>query len=491
MSAGFARVSGLKGIAGEEKSQMTDSSTGTVGSISPGTAAADFIAALEVEDLDVHSVLVLRHGATVAEAYRAPFDADTPHRMYSVTKSFVSSAVGLAIADGLLTVETRVIDIFPELTPHPVDDHLAALRVKHLLTMSAEHAAFAPPRTSPSVAAYLADRLAVPPGSRFEYSSPSSYVLAAIVQKLTGETLKDYLRPRLFEPLDIAVRHWLRSEEGVDNGGWGLHVTTRELARFGQLYLQKGIWQGRRILPEAWIDEATSNHIVSWANSKATDWMIGYGYQFWRSRHDSYRADGLLGQFCLVFPRLDALVTITAGTLRTQRILDLAWETLLPALESTVESASGDAVPAFPAQPAGAAVSPRAEELSGVTFVFAEAFVLPTRLYGGQAPVISASVELADDAVVLALTDRYATYRLPVGVNAWAGATSPISTGYAEPYKGFASWAAPDRLTIELVFTEAGFRMTFGFELDPLRLTLKTPANPGFEGRTIIGRSFP
>ena len=118
-----------------------------------------------------------------------------------------------------------------------------------------------------------------------------------------------------------------KSEEGVNNGGWGMHLTTRELARFGQLYLQHGIWEGCRILPGAWVNEATSKRAGSWGNAGAPDWTMGYGYQFWQGRHGSHRADGLLGQFCLLLPRLDALIVTTAGTLATQRILDLAWET--------------------------------------------------------------------------------------------------------------------------------------------------------------------
>ncbi len=461
---------------------------------SPRGAAADFIAASEAAGLDLHSVLLLHQGSIVAEAYRAPFDPDTPHRMYSVTKSFVASAIGLAIADGLLTVDDRVVDIFPDLAPDPIDAHLAELRVKHLLTMSAEHAArpAAPgARDMPSVAAYLAERLALPPGSRFEYSNPSSYVLAAVVQRLAGEPLDAYLRPRLLDPLGIALRPWLSSEEGVNNGGWGLHLTTRELARFGQLYLQQGMWQGQRLLPAAWVNEATSKRIASWGNAGASDWVAGYGYQFWRNHREGYRADGLLGQFCIVLPRLDALIAITAGTLNTQRTLDLAWETLVPALDGVVDPVSSEANPAFPATTTGAPGSPRAYELSVTTFVLSEPLALPTRLYGGQVPIVSAKLEWRDDGVALILTDRNATYRLPIGVDTWAGGTSPISTGYPEPYKGLARWEAPDRLAVELVFTEGGFRTTFVFSLDPLALTLKTPANPGLECRTIVGRPFP
>lgn len=468
---------------------MRKSSQGTVKS--PGAAAADFIAASDMEDLDLHSVLLLRHGAILAEAYREPFDVDTPHRMYSVTKSFTSSAIGLAVAEGLLMIEDRVVDIFPNLAPSPIDANLAELRVKHLLTMSAEHPALPGPRSSPFIAAFLAERLALPPGSRFDYSNQCSYMLSAIVQRLTGEPLDVYLRPRLFEPLGIVARPWIKSEEGVNNGGWGLHLTTREMARFGQLCLQQGVWQGQRLLPAAWVDEATSRHVASWGNAGATDWTVGYGYQFWRGRHDSYRADGLLGQLCLILPKLDVLIAITAGTLSTQRILDLAWEKVLPALAGSIDPVPDDVVLAFPAAPTGAPDSPRASELDGITFVFGEPFALPTRFFGGPAPIVSARANLGHDKILLALTDRNATYRMPIGINAWAGGTSPLSTGYPEPYQGLARWEAPDRLVVDLVFTEGGFRLAFTFSFDPLRLSLKTPANPGLEGRVINGRPFP
>ena len=190
-------------------------------------------------------------------------------------------------------------------------------------------------------------------------------------------------------------------------------------------------------------------------------------------------------------PRLDALIATTAGTLATQRILDLVWEHLLPALEQEADSMSAGAALAFPGTSTGAADAPRAHDLDGVTFVLGEPFTLPTRFYGGEVAIVSAAMDFADEATCIALTDGRATYRLPIGVNTWAGGTSPVSTGYPEPYKGLARWEAPDRLAVDLVFTEGGFRMTFVFGLDPVEMTLKTPANPGLEGREIIGRPFP
>jgi CubicO group peptidase (beta-lactamase class C family) len=459
---------------------------------SPRQAVGALIAAVEAEQIDLHSILVMHKGAVAAETYRAPFDAKTPHRMYSVTKSFTSTAIGLCVAEGRLTVEDRVVDLFPELVPADADAHRDALKVKHLLTMSSGHlqpVSSALARPVPSIAGFIADKPTVPPGSRFDYSNYCSYTLAAIVERLTGETVGQYLRPRLLDPLGIELRDWLRSEEGVTNGGWGLHLTTREVARFGQFLLQRGEWEGRQLVPASWIDEATGRRVASWGNAGMQDWTHGYGYQFWQCPHDGYRADGLMGQLCIVLPKLDAVVMTTAGTMRTQRLLDLIWENVLPALTSP----SGDTAnePAFSDEPAGAADSPNADKLGGVTFRFGEPFVVPTRLYGGQAPIVGAGIELSGDTPAVVLTDRNARYRLPVGMNSWAGGVSPVSTAYPEPYRGFLRWESETSLVTELVFTEAGFRLRLAFNTAPLQLVAVLPANPGLESRSLIGRPFP
>lgn len=460
-----------------------------------GRATAAVIDGAERTALDLHSILVMRGGKVVAEAYRPPFDADSPHRMYSVTKSFTSSAVGLAVADGRLTVKDRVVDLFPELIPDPVDPHLGELRVEHLLTMSAQHGMVAGPGTAtarpvPSVAGFLAEPMSLRPGTRFDYSNGCSYLLAAIVERVTGERLADFLRRRLFAPLGIAASHWVCSPEGVANGGWGLHLTARELARLGQLYLQGGIWEGTRILSEAWIAEATGKRVESWGNAGMPDWRQGYGYQFWRGRHGSYRADGLLGQFCVVLPALDALVVTTAGTLSTQVLLDLLWTHLVPALSRPAPEEG--VAPAFADTNAGAGGSPREAELSGLTFELGERFSLPTRYYGGQVPIVAVEVSPAESgAIALGIRTEQGSYRLPVGLNRWSGGTSPVSTGYPEPYAGFARWERADLLVVDLVFTEAGFRLGFGFDLEARQVTVTLPANPGLERRRLIGRPFP
>ncbi len=157
-------------------------------------------------------------------------------------------------------------------------------------------------------------------------------MLSAIVQKVTGQTVLDYLRPRLFDPLGIANPTWEASRQGVSMGGFGLSVRTEDIARFGQLYLQKGQWQGKQLLPAAWVEAATARQ-VSNGSSPASDWEQGYGYQFWRSRHGSYRGDGAHGQFCLVLPQHDAVIAITSGTRDMASVMNLVWDQLVPALK--------------------------------------------------------------------------------------------------------------------------------------------------------------
>ncbi len=155
-------------------------------------------------------------------------------------------------------------------------------------------------------------------------------MLSAIVQKVTGETVLEYLKPRLFEPLGIADPKWETSPQGISIGGYGLYLRTEDIAKFGQLYLQKGKWNGKQLLPESWVEQATSKQ-VSNGSDPTKDWDQGYGFQFWRCRHGAYRGDGKDGQFCIVLPEQDAVIAITANTGDMQAELNIVWDKLLPA----------------------------------------------------------------------------------------------------------------------------------------------------------------
>jgi CubicO group peptidase (beta-lactamase class C family) len=246
--------------------------------------------------------------------------------------------VGLAIAEGKLSLEDPVLKFFPAGSPADPSDNLKAMRVRDLLTMSGGHDV--EPKfnlaAGPSVKEFLAHPVTHKPGTWFRYNTPGSYMLSAIVTKATGQTVLDFLKPRLFEPLGIESPKWDSSSEGYNFGGYGLFLRTEDIAKFGQLYLQKGKWNGRQLLPEKWVEAATSKQVDNdkAPSGRTADWQQGYGFQFWRCQHNAFRGDGRDGQICLVMPEQDAVIAITAQTNQMQTELDLVWEKLLPAFKS-------------------------------------------------------------------------------------------------------------------------------------------------------------
>lgn len=297
-----------------------------------------FVEAADREIHTLHSFMLVRHGQVIAEAWWKPEAADKPHVLWSLSKSFNATAVGLAVAEGKLSLEDPVLKFFPAEAPAEPSDHLKAMRVRDLLTMSGGHDA--EPKFSleggPSVKEFLAHPVTHPPGTWFRYNTPGSYLLSAIVTKATGQTVLAYLKPRLFEPLGIAHPQWGASTEGYNLGGYGLFIRTEDIAKFGQLYLQKGKWGGRQLLPEKWVEAATAKQVENdqAPSGKNPDWRQGYGFQFWRCQHNAYRGDGRDGQICLVMPEQDAVIAITAQTGQMQTELDLVWGKLLPAFRA-------------------------------------------------------------------------------------------------------------------------------------------------------------
>ncbi len=300
------------------------------------SAILDFVNAGEAGTPDLHSLMLLRHGAVVAEGWWAPYAPELPHMLFSLSKSYTSTAVGFAVAEGRLSLDDTVISFFPDDLPAQVSEHLAAMQVRHLLSMCTGHTVdtIGGLRASEDenwARAFLARPVEHMPGAPFLYNTGATYMLSAIVQKLTGQTLVDYLEPRLFEPLGIEGAVWESCPRGINTGGFGLNVRTEDIARLGQFYLQKGKWQGQQLLPESWMIEATSKQIDN-GDDPDSDWAQGYGYQFWRCRHNAFRGDGAFGQYCIVMPDQDAVVAITSGVENMQAVLNLVWDHLLPAM---------------------------------------------------------------------------------------------------------------------------------------------------------------
>lgn len=304
---------------------------------------------------------MLRQARTVLEQYWEPYVADDRALVYSASKTFTATAIGLAIAEGRLALDDRVVDLLREGREPAVelDPAVSELTVHHLLSMSTGHDADTLPELE-AVAPlewtqkFLSLRPQAPVGSRHVYNNGASWLLGELVRQLTGEDLLDYLRPRLLAPLGIDAT-WDTDSLGRCLGWTGLHVRTRDLAAMGELYRCDGVWQGRRLLPEGWVARATRSQIPT--DEPNPDWLFGYGYQLWLGR-EGYRLDGAYGQFSLVLPERGLVIAITSAQSSSQLLLDLVWDALLPELDAAPAT-----VPEEGAQPPSRSAAPAAPQL--------------------------------------------------------------------------------------------------------------------------------
>lgn len=301
-------------------------------------AVLDFVQAADQNVDTMHSFMVVRHGQVIAEGWWQPESAEKPHVLNSVSKSFTSTAVALAIQEGKLKLDDSVLKLFPEDAPAEPSDNLKAMTVRDLLTMTCGHDH--EPKSAdggPSVKQFLAVPVVYEPGTHFQYNTMGTYTLSSIITKVTGQTALEHLKPRLFEPLGIENPRWDSSPEGNSLGGYGLYLRTEDMAKLGQLYLQKGKWNGKQIIPQAWVEMASAKQVPNENESHAKigpDWKEGYGFQFWRCQHNAFRGDGAGGQFIVVMPDQDMVVAITADRGNMQAQLNAIWDHLLPAVQS-------------------------------------------------------------------------------------------------------------------------------------------------------------
>jgi CubicO group peptidase (beta-lactamase class C family) len=341
-------------------------------------ALLGFIDAADSQLDSLHSFLLLRHGNVVAEGWWTPYNAESRHELYSLSKSFTSTAVGLAIAEGKLSLDDSVLAAFPDDAPSEPGTNLKSMRLRDLLRMSAgqqTESKLGADVMSPKT--FLAHPVPFKPGTHFLYNTPATFMASAMVQKATGQSVLDFLKPRLFDPLGITDPKWDTNFQGVNLGGYGLNLKTEDIAKFGQLYLQKGVWNGKQIVPAAWVEQATSLQTSNGSNPKS-DWEQGYGYQFWRCRNGIYRGDGAFGQYCIVIPEHDAVIAITSGLGDMAAVLNLIWEKVLPALQSQAISENPEAREKLQARlksltirkPKGLASSPTLEKINGKTYAF-------------------------------------------------------------------------------------------------------------------------
>ena len=300
------------------------------------------------DSMDIHSVMIVRDGSVIYSRWQSEGADSVPHVLHSVSKTFTATAVGLVIADGKMALTDKVIDFFPDKRPAEVSDHLKAMTVRDLLTMTCGHDEEPTSRRDQNadwVEAFLAQPVVHEPGTFYLYNSLGTYMLSAIVQQVTGEKIVDYLDARLFQPLHIDKPKWEESPQGINCGGWGLYLKTEDLAKMGQLLLQKGEWNGQQLIPAEWVAEMSKKQVESinpgtrieqaeerGMTKETSDWMQGYGYQMWRCRPDCFRADGARGQYIIVVPDKNAVIAITSDNGDLQGELNLVWKNILPVL---------------------------------------------------------------------------------------------------------------------------------------------------------------
>lgn len=290
--------------------------------------------------IQLHSLMILRHGKAAARLWWKPYAPDIPHQLYSFSKSVTATAVAFAVSEGLLALDDRVVRFFPRRVGETADPRIYSVTVEHLLTMTSG-IFFSNEATMNNHVDWVDWILNAPlasfPGDRFCYNSLNTYLLSAILRRVTGVGLVDYLTPRLFEPLGIPVPEWDKCPLGIECGGWGLALRTEDMARFCQLYLDDGMWNGKRILPEGWAETAGAFHTDSAKDSKFgghPDNTSGYGYQFWVNRdRTTFRADGMMGQYGLVMKDKDMVIITTACCSDQLLVLDLLWDVFIPCID--------------------------------------------------------------------------------------------------------------------------------------------------------------
>ncbi|MET0460242.1 MAG: serine hydrolase domain-containing protein [Ilumatobacteraceae bacterium] len=346
-----------------------DVSSPSAQSVDPA-GIARFLDGLERDPrVEPHGLIIQRHGRRIAEGYWAPHTGDHRRLVYSLSKTFTGTALALQLGEGRLTLDDLVSDHLPALFDG-ADPATRRLQIRHIASMATGHdretlaEALAIDPEDP-VRGFLQIPLDAEPGSLFAYNQPPVLALATILQDLAGERLVDYLRPRVLDPLGITDLRWAQVRPGLDMGFSGVHTNLDAIARLGQLYLDDGVWDGHRLLPEGWVADASSVQIAN-PQREEPDWRQGYGFQLWMARH-GYRGDGAFGQYMVVLPEHDTVVAMFSCIEDMQVVLDLMWEHLLPALAGAAAppSASSPADEALAARLAGLTLPTAAERLGG------------------------------------------------------------------------------------------------------------------------------
>ena len=484
-------------LAGQAPSGLPGSTPEAEGVSSSGILR--FVDAVEKSKNEMHSFVFLRHGKVIAEGWWDPYKSTLRQTLYSTSKTFTSTAVGFAVSENKLRLTDKVISFFPNDLPDSISPNLGTLTIKDVLIMS-DGMDPDPTRDIGTkyrnwTKAFMATSIQNKPGTVFLYNSMGTFMLSAIIQKVTGQKLIDYLKPRLFDPLGISGMDWEENLLSVNTGGWGLRLKTEDMAKMGQLYLQKGMWNGNQVVPASWIEEATTAKIIqhpalAQSSKDSSDWEQGYGYQIWRCRHNGYRADGAFGQYIIVLPEQDAVVAIQSETANMQNELNLVWDYLLPAMKKNKLPEDQQAQIALKVKLNSLAIQPEAGSYTSLvnnkqtnkTFI----------LEPNENQIGSVVLDIKDSTCHLVLNTSSDTYNLYFGAGKWkTGQTNKpgpalfaMKENYAllSPYKvaGNFFWKDDQTLVMQLRYLESPHMETIGLHTDGKKLMMTIEYSQSF-----------
>lgn len=426
-----------------------------------------------LKELDsLNSIIIMRDGQVCLEGWWKPYQPDQPHMLFSLSKSFTSVAIGMLAAEKNFNISDRLLDFFPEYSSSITDDRMRNVTLHHLLSMASGHAQCAKGamESDPDhnyIRGFFASKLTYAPGERFAYNSGATYMLAALIKKLTGRNVREYLIPRLFEPLGIIPGIWESDVNGINFGGWGLYLTTEDIAKFANLLLHNGFHDGKQLIPAAYLAEATKKQSDNSMN-ETPDWQQGYGYQFWRSCY-GFRGDGASGQYAVVVPEKKLAIAITSCIENMQDILTALWEELIPSCNERPLPENPSARQALELLLADLSMKTAAgRSCRKVMNNFFEFEPNPAGIY-------SCSIETTEDECALTFNTRRGAEQLRAGFGSHRNSVLQLTDVIPHPVAASAAWTGEDILEIHSFCLDGTFRdiyrLDFRDELRPLTRT--------------------
>jgi CubicO group peptidase (beta-lactamase class C family) len=473
----------------------------------PSEAVSALIDRLEEQNGMVHSYMLIRHGKVIAEGHWEPFNASTPHALYSVSKSFVSMAIGFAVNDRLMSLDDRVVKFFPEDAEINSDEWLKDMRVRDLMAMASGQKsdtfrAIRSAAPGEAAKAFYQMPMKDEPGKLFRYMSGNTAMLALIHAKVTGEKdLLAYLKPRVFDKLGITSSYWPRLKDGTTViGGSGYELKSEELAKICLLLLNNGVWQGERILPLWWVREATSlqtpygnvtdsvlalHGAKSGGAAKPDDWQLGYGWQLWMGHHESFRLCGAFGQIGSVVPDKDIIFVSNAGGRSSNKpSLNAFYDTILPTLSEKPLPENPAALRKLRDRSSKLLIAPpqnTAEPSAAALNAFKN-----TKIDSANALAIS-GIGYDDKTKTLTVENRFGKQSIRVGNGKWETGrftaeeensdTLGRISGGEQPVAAAGAWTGPDRFTVRIKFIRSPANLDIDFEMRDGRAHVSTRSN--------------